>query len=245
MTDSGPETRVERFMHAFREIERALNRSRLTDSYKRFVALVNDSEDLVEEQRRGLRAAARLRNAIAHEPWIGGEPVAVPRESAVTWLEAQAEVITKPPLVRDVLQLRPPRVMELHTDLSEFLAEVAAPLDFSQSPVRTEDGGLRLVTTNAVARWIASSYQPGDGALLDRATVGDILAYAEAGDQLVCMASTLKAVRAIRLFAGEDGEIPAAIVITESGAAAEQPVGICVRSDIGDLYRALKLSGEW
>lgn len=122
--------------------------------------------------------------------------------------------------------------------IAAFLDEVALPKNFSQSPVRMPSGDLSLITTNAVARWIAESYEPG-GVAIDDATIEHVLGYAEAGDAIRMTARQLTAVQAWRIFSGENGVAPAAIAVTESGDKAEKPLALVVKIDVPELLRAL------
>lgn len=232
-----------RFLNAFHGIETLLRqRHKGSDDHTSFAELVNQSHQLVQAQKVKLKDMAKLRNAIAHTPYDEqGQPWADPRIESVQSLEELLLVIEKPPLVRTVLKLQKPTVLNENDDISKFFNEVAAPKDFSQSPVRLASGTLALVTTNAVARWIASGYEVADGLLLEQATVADVLEFSESDDEISLRSRKLKAVEAMRIFAGNHGQPPAAIIITESGRHEETPLGICVRADIPDLVKSLDI----
>lgn len=233
--------RAERFLDAFHRIESFLAEQQ-TDKPQRhtFYELVRKSTHLTEQQKSRLREVGDLRNSIVHEPGAWGkQPIATPREDIVIWLEAQVSLIEKPPRVYETLKLQPPEVLEADSDLSSFL-ELVSDEDFSQAPVRLEDGSLSLITTNAVARWVASGYQRGEGVALDHAKVKDVLGFAEIEDKVFIAPRTFTAVEAVREFAGATGRaVPAAIVLTQNGKKDEKPIGICSRTDIAILLHAL------
>ena len=234
-------SRAARFLDSFHRVE-SLLAARLGSETQRltFYELVRRSKDLTDQQKNRLRDIGDLRNAIVHAP--GGwrqNPIADPREDIVSWLETQVELIERPPLVLTTLKLQPPRVLDSDSDLIVFLDQVRDQ-DFSQSPVRMPDGGLGLITTNAVTRWIASGYDEGVGVALAQAEIADVLTFVEAEDQLVVKPRNLRVVEAVRLFAGaQRGSIPAAIVLTEDGKPEHKPIGICARADVAELLQAL------
>lgn len=245
MSSTAMRSNSERFLEAFNEIEDLLaerNSRRIhSDKTIPFWQLVDTSKDLVDRQRRELKQCAKLRNAIVHDPRDRrGEPIADPREGIVIWLEQQVDVIANPPKVKDVLKLQPPQVLSEGDDLSTFFAQIKPPLEYSQSPVRTDVGGLLLVTTNAVARWLASSYDHGVGVALESARLREITDFSEDADRLVVKPRNLTAVEAVRIFAGRSsGVAPAAIALTETGDPKQKPLGLCVRADVADLLVAL------
>lgn len=240
-TDADPQTR---FMRAFNRIETALQsddaRARRSSShqFENFSSLVRDSRRLTDAQRRQLLDVARLRNAIVHDPGRWDGPIAAPHPSLVEWLERQADKIERPPRVLDVLKLVKPIELSATADVTAFLAQVHQS-NYSQAPVRDAQGGLHLITTNAVARWVATGYELGVGLALDHTTVQDVLRFRESDESLVLRPRDLSAAEAARIFAGSETEIPpAAIGITHSGKESESLLGLCVRADVAELIRA-------
>lgn len=234
--------RAGRFLDAFHRIEALLAAQLGGDMTSRptFYELVRRSKQLTDQQKARLRDAADLRNAIVHHPggW-GTAPIADPREDIVSWLETQVAVIDDPPRVLSALKLQPPQVLRWDADLSAFLDEVRKH-DFSQSPVRQADGSLALITTNAVARWVASGYDSSYGVALADTRIIDVLGFVEEEDRLIVKPRDFHAVEAARLFAGSvGGEIPAAIVLTQTGNPTQTPLGICVRADVATLLSVL------
>ena len=234
-------TRGQRFLDAFNRIETTLRERTRSDLKEAgFKELVRASRDLVDSQKRRLLDMANLRNVIVHTPFDQkNEIYADPRLSAVEWLEAQAELIEKPPRVLDVLRLIPPRVLSFDDEIDQFLEEAKPPKDFSQSPFRTSNGDFGVITTNAVARWLAAVYVPRDGLIVEPAHVGNVATYGEEQDRVLVKPRTLKVTDAIMYFSGVSHVPPVAILLTESGRHSESPLGICVRADLPDFYRSL------
>jgi hypothetical protein len=125
--------------------------------------------------------------------------------------------------------------------LPAFLKLAGDPTNFSQAPYRTNDNGLGLITTNAVARWLTGHYEEDGGYLAGDVSVSDVVeAGAELRDRLELKKKSLRVVDALTILAGgRDTEPPAAIVITETGHCHEVPLGIITASDTPALTKAL------
>ena len=236
------ETPGQRFLDAFNEIEHVLrSRSKTSESHLGFSELVRSSKDLVERQKNLLRDYAELRNAIVHTRTLGGQIIADPREDVVLKIVEQAELIENPPRVLSALRLSPPRMFASSDSILDFLEIVRPPTYFSQAPVRTADGAISLVTTNAVARWVSDGWEPLQGAILPETDIASVLEFAESGDRVLIRDRGLRVVEAWRLFTGEAGDPPAAILLTHTGIETETPLGLCVRADLPEMLRSLKV----
>lgn len=234
-------TNAERFLNAFNTIEATL-RSRASVSYQSagFSELVSISKDLTANQKSRLKDLAMLRNTIVHSPLdANGEIYADPRISAVEWIENQAIIIEQPARVVQALKLQPPITLNGDDEISVFLNDVVEPNQFSQAPFWRKDSTLGLITTNTVTRWIASQYQKESGLLIEASTIDEVSKYSESVDAHILKASDLKVVDAIKIFSGQHGTPPAAIVITHSGKSTEKPLGICTASDLTRLYQSI------
>ncbi|WP_417563395.1 hypothetical protein [Microbacterium sp.] len=236
-------TNARRFLDAFAAIEDHLARKQgqrsRGDDWVEFTRLVEASDELTDPDRRRLREAARLRNAIAHKPYRDGDAIADPRIDIVEQVERIQANLEKPPIAMEVLAADPPRVFVLTDTLIDFAELVRAPHHFSQAPVRTETG-YRLVTTNAVARWYVDALEHKGGAVHDP-ELTEVMGFAEDADRVKILSKRSTAVQAIRLLTGEAGEAvpPAAIIFTLTGRQDEGALGIATQADLGVLYRAL------
>lgn len=140
-----------------------------------------------------------------------------------------------------VLKLQPPKTLDAFDRLSDFLSLVGDPCNFSQAPFRRDSGELGLLTTNAVARWLAKQYETDQGYLAEDVSVSWVADSAsEPGDRLVLRSRALRVVDALNCFAGTSETLPpAAIVVTHSGKDHEKPLGIITASDIPALAKCL------
>lgn len=230
-----------RFLNAYHKIEATLRRRQGAEDEVPFTQLVKNDTRLVRAQRDKLRDLAKLRNAIAHNPYNDmGEPYANPREETVQWIEDQVDIIENPPKVI-ALGSQQPTTLGSNDRLSVFLELVAAPHNYSQSPFRRENGDLGLITTNIVARWLASQYEVSQGYLADDVSVSIVVDVgAEDRDDVLIKGRNMRVAEALNIFAGDSRNIPpAAIIITDSGRAHEKPLRIVTASDIPDMARML------
>lgn len=236
--NSGTADRARRFLDAFARIENHLaDEAGDSDRFRDFSQLVRESKKLSEPQRAELKAIARLRNSIVHSSYFGGEPIADPREDIVAWLEQQADLIESPPTILHVMGQQKIRAVKDSDPLESFL-QLLREHRYSQAPVRLQDGGLGLITTNAVARWLAEEFTVNNG-VAEAATVRDVLQHAERRDRVVVRPRGTTAAEAVRMLAGQEGHPPAAIVVTEHGRAEQGPLAICTTADLPALLEAL------
>lgn len=223
-----------RFLNAFHRIEQLLRQRSGANDNVRFYELVDRTKSINPEQRRRLKELADLRNVIVHHPYSDeNEPYATPRDETVRWIEAQVDIIQKPPVVLLALKLQPPVVLSGADRLLEFLDIVGAPNNFSQSPYWQANGELGLITTNAVARWLAMQHA-GDGFISGDVSIDQVVAAgAESRDRVLVKNRTLRVVDALLLFSGDrKNEPPSAILMTETGSPREKPLGLITPSDI-------------
>lgn len=238
------ETNAERFLNAFSEIEDKLaqqqRRREKHDDWVPFSDLLAGSDTLLQRQKDLLRQYAKLRNAIAHSKRVGGKPIADPREDAVVSIEKIRDNLLRPPRLVDALDgYGRPQVFEPEDGIGEFLALVVEK-SFSQAPVRTDDG-YRLITTNAVARYLAPSLIEHE--IVGTATIGEVLDFAETGDRLETLAPSATVLEAINLFSGEAStrvEPPAALLVLDA-TKEHLPQVLCSRADLSQLYAQLEV----
>lgn len=235
------QSNAKRFLNSFNRIDEVLrSRAKQTTHIPTFKEVVDASRELTNAQKKKMKDMADLRNAIVHTTLDGQEEIlAEPRLSAVNWMETQADIIEKPPLVIATISMHEPKILSFDSEIHEFLAQVSPPQNFSQSPFRDASGELKLITTNAVARWVAQNYEGESGILAGPSTIGEVYGSSEFEDRLEIRAKSLKCVEAVRAFSGEVGVPPAAILITEPRGSEQVPIGMCTRADLPALYKSL------
>jgi hypothetical protein len=233
--------RANKFINLVTELEAVL-RSMSTDPDRRkknLEALIDDSDSLTREQKDRVHSWRKLRNSIVHEPWKKDIPIAEPRESEVQSLEKLIEILVNPPRLKDVLEIQPPTVLNWDSEIHEFFGQMLPPQEYSQAPFLQPDGNYGLITSNAVARWVASGYSANDGALMEKATVWEVFEFSEPGDRIACARQDVTVHQAIELLTGDKDVPPAALLLTDTGSISGRLMGLAVRADLPELFTAL------
>lgn len=233
----------DRFLNAVVQIEQLLKSEAgvHADIHADLQQLIDRSHRLNKQHKSKLHAWRKLRNAIVHNTKEGANTIAEPRDDVVKEIERLLEILKNPPRASQVLNLAPPRVLDAEAEISEFFAELLPPKDFSQSPFRARNNEYRLITSNAVARWAAASYEATSGALIDSASVETVAGYCEEDDRLVVARQDITAQEIIDLLTAPDGVPPAAVLLTDTGHHAGKAMGLAVKADLPFLYRAVSL----
>ncbi|WP_255029461.1 CBS domain-containing protein [Rhodococcus sp. GA1] len=143
-----------------------------------------DRDPLVRRYYRALSAFRKLRNAISHDRYREGAPIATPRATTVDSLRDIHRELLNP--VRIGQCLRSTGVITATPDepLREALREMAQ-YTYSQLPVYENGSYLSLLTTNAVARWLAAQISDAGEILVDRVRVREVLDYVEPTEKVV------------------------------------------------------------
>ena len=231
---------AERFQNAVVEIEQLLKSAADVDrgEWIDLKTLIDNSKVLTYEQKRRMHIWRGLRNAIVHNIKKESKFIADPRDSEVTEIERLVEILKNPPKVSQVLKLTSPVVLRWDSEVSDFFNELMPPKDFSQAPYVDEAGTYKLITSNAVARWAASSYEVKSGALIESARIVDVAMYSEDGDKLACRRHDLTAQAAIDILTDPRGIPPAAILLTDTGHENGNAMGLVVKADLPSLFKA-------
>lgn len=191
----------------------------------------------MRRNRAALQVFIELRNVLSHRSYQRGLPIATPLPSTVTAVEQLRDELARPTLAlnlatRGVLTAR-------HDDpLASLLREMTAN-DISQVPVYGPDDRVALLTTNAIARWVAKHLEPDGTLLIDAGTTSDALALAESHERLKVVRRTSTAADVLDELT--QSEPPAAILITDGGRPGHAPLGILAATDVGRLVTALTI----
>ncbi|WP_277369824.1 hypothetical protein [Rhodococcus rhodochrous] len=130
-----------RFLSAFTAIENHFKWQLQTD--EEHMSFVRMAKEYARRHRTqvdlpALRAFADLRNALVHQDYYGGKPVADPVPEVVEAIERLRDRIIDPPKVLQVLPRRAPAVFETDTPLNRVLDEIRRH-DYSQFPIYEDD----------------------------------------------------------------------------------------------------------
>ncbi len=232
-----------RFISAFNEIEDHLRRSLAVEEYVEFSTLARryaDKKKLPMAHRDALSAYSSLRNAITHSRYYHGRPIADPVPDVVIGIERLRDFITRPPTALSAIPKHTVRTARPEDPLSSILRWVRE-YDYSQFPVYDRGHYSGLLTTNAVARWLAD--QLGEIGLAEEVPVAQVLPFAETQDQAQLVARTITAAEAIHALqhGAPHGEPVPALVVTYSAKTHEDPIAIITADDLPSLTKAVAI----
>ncbi len=148
------------------------------------IAETRTRDALVRRYEPALTAFRDLRNAIVHHPYRGDVPIATPRPDTVDRLRRVHHELLHPAQIGRCL--RAPAVSTAAPDdpLRDALYEMAAH-SYSQLPVYEDGRYLGLLTTNAVARWLATQISDAGEVLVDQVLVREVLDFVEPTELVV------------------------------------------------------------
>lgn len=234
-----------RFIAAFNEIEHHFRRRLRQEASASFMEMAREyrrRHRLSAEQFEALEAFAALRNAIQHSRYYERRPIAEPIEQVVTRIERLRDQLISPPIVSQLIK-GPVLTCDPADPLRKPLRDMH-DRDYSQVPVY--DGGqcIGLLTTNAVARWLAANFDDEGNLLHEEPRVGDVLRCVEGYEKVEALARTAPVALALDLLsaAASGTKQLSALLVTHSGKLAEQPLGLLNRFDVPRLAEALQLT---
>lgn len=239
------ENAAQRFITAFNEIESHFRTAFGVDEHVEFGKLVRDyvaTRHLPLKHQDALLAFARLRNAISHEPYRNGRPIADPRLDVVEQIEQLRDLYFKPPIALSVLGQREVCSVAPSQPISAAL-EYVRSFDYSQLPVYDGDSYAGILTTNAIARWLAAQLAANEG-LAEAESVGHVLDFAEQHEHAQHVPRSITASDAIHRLSkggGQEAKPLTALIITQSGRSTEKPLRVVVDDDLPALVSALAI----
>jgi CBS domain-containing protein len=234
-----------RFLAAFNAIEGHFRRVLAADERADFGWMAQEyaaKNHLPREYRDALSAFGRLRNAISHGRYYGGRPIAEPVPEVVDQIELLRDKIMAPPAALSVLG-----TMEVCTagldELISVALEYIRRFDYSQLPVYDEGKYVGILTTNAIARWLASQIA-ASGGLAEVEQVRRVLEFSEPHEHALHVPRTITVAAAIHELSsgGQAGRPAAALIITQSGKITEKPLAVVVSDDLPALMAAQAIS---
>jgi predicted transcriptional regulator len=233
------------FLTAFNEIEDCFRMALGVDEHVEFGQLVRayaDKKRLTFRQRDTLLAFASLRNAITHGRYYDGNPIAEPVPEVVDQIEQLRDLIKSPPKALNVLGAMDVCLASPNEPISAVLEHVRR-FDYSQLPVYNETGCVGILTTNAIARWLAHQLSTNKG-LAEEETVSRVLEFAEPHERALPVRRSVTAIEAIDQLShgGKAGAAVTALIVTENGKDSEKPLAVIVADDLPALTAALEFA---
>lgn len=227
------------FLAAFNAIEKFL-RSELSakrsDGFSWMARLAAKKGILTREQSDALQEFADLRNAISHGEYDNLRPIAEPLPETVAEIERIRDRLLAPTLALDVVEHQRVVSFSPDTDIHEPLAVIASE-GLAQFPVYEDGECVGLLTTNAIARWLAAELRADD--TIATGTVADVLTHSGKLDQPVFLPRSVTAAAAMEALSTPlpSGAVPRLAIITEHGKPTQKPVSVLGATDIPALAR--------
>lgn len=236
-----------RFIESYKTIEMYLKKAANSPDDFSFSKVLNERAEhdrLLRPYKSKLLDYARLRNAIVHSKTPDGAAIAEPHDSVVEEIEFIAQVLLNPPKVTFLKSGEKVTTIEAEEPIGDAL-KIINEKSFSQIPVYSGKEYIGLLTTNAVARWMASVSEEERAFIYD-CSVERVLSYTEENEDVRFVGGSTNLFEVLEAFskAGENGKRLEAILVTNSGKRDESPTQIITIWDIPEINRRLETARE-
>ncbi|AYA23167.1 CBS domain-containing protein [Rhodococcus rhodochrous] len=206
------------------------------------LAATHGRDALVRRYAPDLTAFRELRNAISHHRYRDGTPIATPRRDTIERLRRIHHELLNPVRIGQCLRGRAVITATPEQPLRDALREMMQ-YTFSQLPVYDNNNYLELLTTNAVARWLAAQISDAGEVLVDQVRVREVLDFVEPTEKVLHRAKTVTVAAVIDDFRENDSGALVAVIVSEQGLRTQKPLGVVVRDDISFLLEQLPAVG--
>ncbi len=129
----------------------------------------------------------------------------------------------------------------VHDDRIGDVAQQMFARSFSQLPIVVDGKIGGLLTTDAIARWVAAAFGPNMN-LIEEETVQEVMRHSEDGDAYVIVPRTCLLAEIAETFShgARDGCPLKAVIVTHSGRPTEEPLSILTGYDFPELFAMLE-----
>ena len=236
------------FLAAFNIVDHQLSAlvgGQYRQSFKQQVALASRRNMYVKRYAEDLLQYADLRNVIVHTRRANAV-IAEPHEEVVAELEHISKLLSNPPVIADVMTLRPRTVCK-ESSVGEVL-RLFRRYDISRCPIVSNDGVLGLVTAKCIVKWLEAAAEENsleeagakvsvESSLL--VTVEALLTYSSDNEyEIVGRGVSVGEVAEIFQRGIAGGSYTQAVLVTVSGERKSPLVGIVTPSDLPRLFEA-------
>lgn len=235
-----PTNRAVPFLAAFNAIEAHLRselEAKRSDGFSWMARIAAKKGIITREQSETLQEFADLRNAISHGEYEDLRPIAEPLPEAVEEIERLRDQIITPALAKDVVAQQQVVTFAPDDDIHLVLRTITET-GLTQFPIYDSGRCVGLLTTNAVARWVAAELNEDDR--IHPATVREVLEHSGRLDQPVFLGRAVTAAAAVEALSTplQSGAVPRLAIITEHGKPTEKPLSVLGATDIPALAGA-------
>lgn len=239
-------SRAVEFLAAFNDIE-AFLRSELeakkSDSFKWMATQAAKRGVISRDQADDLKEFAELRNAISHGEYRDFRPIAEPLQETVDEIKHIRNALLEPTLAVDVVGYDQSIVTLSPDDAVGDALRAIRESGHTQFPIYHDGTCVGLLTTNAIARWVAEELETADSidaATIENTTVADALELSGQHDTAVFLPRTATAAAAVDALTTPlaSGALPRLGIVTEHGNADQRPIAVVNSTDIPHLTEA-------
>lgn len=225
------------FLAAFNAIEsflRAELEAKKSDGFSWMARTAAKKGIITREQSETLKEYADLRNAISHGEYEDFRPIAEPLQETVDDIERLRDQIIRPSRAMEVIAQEQIVTFSPDDDIHDVLATITST-GLTQFPIYAEGQCVGLLTTNAVARWVAAEL--GEDDRIHPASVGELLEHSGRLDQPVFLPRSITAAGAVEALTTplDSGAVPRLAIITEHGKPSQKPLAVLGATDIPTL----------
>ncbi|WP_163580051.1 CBS domain-containing protein [Gracilibacillus saliphilus] len=223
----------ERFEAAFNQIHDKLcdyaNEHNNHASFTEVLTKARIQHHVIDQYYDLLKQCSKLRNAMVHRKIKEDFYIAEPHEDVVKELEQLAELLAEPPTALSIAS-RPVEYFDLNSPIKKLMTKMQEK-EYSQYPIYQEDKLIGMLTDGDIANWFAANINQLK-IELDQ-PIGEIFQIEKKEHtKIVAKTATVMDIEAVFREYLEKNKKIEAIIITETGTAAELPIGIISSWDL-------------
>ena len=229
-----------RFLDAYNAIDKTLRiqyNYKTTISFSDLIRHCADLNHVIRGYENDLINFARLRNAIVHSS-DNNKVIAEPHLEVVELMEKIAALITTPPLVADIIHLRPVTVIDATRTLYDLIKETGKT-GHGMIPAYKGNNLVGIVRWRKLIEDLSGILDTCDlDDYIRKTSIEDYLHLYPQSGHFTIVNKDVTIEQVLTIF--NNNRKIAAILITERGTAMEPPVGFLTNADIIDLVKIIE-----
>jgi len=229
-----------RFLDAYNAIDKALRiqyNYKTTISFSDLIRRCADLNHVIRGYENDLINFARLRNAIVHSS-DNNKVIAEPHLDVVELMEKIASLITTPPLVVEVMRLRPVAIIDATRNLYDLIKETGKT-GHGMIPAYKGNNLVGIVRWRKLIEDLAGILDTSDlDQFIRKTSIEDYLRMYPQSGHFTIVNQSVTIEQILTIF--NNNRKIAGILITENGTATELPVCFLTNADIIDLVKIIE-----
>lgn len=229
-----------RFLDAYNAIDKALRiqyNYKTTISFSDLIRRCADLNHVIRGYENDLINFARLRNAIVHSS-DNNKVIAEPHLDVVELMEKIASLITTPPLVVEVMRLRPVATIDATRNLYDLIKETGKT-GHGMIPAYKGNNLVGIVRWRKLIEDLAGILDTSDlDQFIRKTSIEDYLRMYPQSGHFTIVNQSVTIEQILTIF--NNNRKIAGILITENGTATELPVCFLTNADIIDLVKIIE-----